>query len=914
MRYNVTTRLRGRSPELRAVGTLVERARAGAGGAIWFVGEPGIGKSALLDAVADEAAGSVRVLRSSGREAGSASGWAGWRPVIEPLLGEGFGDALPGLQRRALRSAMALDGGEHEVEDGVAPYAVHLASVAVLRAAADTTPILVVVDDVQWIDDASRSALDFVVRRTPGWSTAVVVAGRPEEGRSLPVPSTRLLPLAGRDSEQLLADLGVHSPSARARLVEETGGNPLLLRSAAAALTPAQRRGVEPPPAVLVPPASTTVLADSRVLGLPDAERAALLVIALAPDTSLATLGRALGPGVAETLEALERAGVIELSEGEVRFTHPTVRTAAFQAADRAGRRAAHAAVAASVSDPAVRTWHRALSLDGPDEGVAHDLEGAGMAVLRRGAPMAAARHLELAARLTADGDGAARRLRLAAEAAADAGEDPAAQTLLARADDLGAGREERWRRRRLELRLRRRAGGIDDVVAGLRQLAAEVEDEDPGLAAELLLDALAPLVYLLRAGEVLDVANHARELAERAGAPRLLRRAEVAQGVGRLATGDSGGQDQLIRYVEVLEVEGAVAAGAFLAEVVAPCLAVFQRTPEVAALFADLESDLRAHSAIDPLVSVLAARAIVTQRGDLAGAAALAEEALDLAAEIGRPAMSPAAAVSLSYSGACIGDGDRCRRGADLLLGTREVGLVAPALTGLGLLHLARGELEDALDVYERLVAGSGVGSGLVRWEADWCEALVRVGRHDEARAAIDLVAAADVAWLASGGLARVRGLLVEDLAEAESAFELSVSFLDMVGNTFASARSELCWGERLRRARRRAGALRHVERAAEQFAAIGAQVWLDRVGVELDALGASTGADACGIDSLAPRELEAARLAAAGAGNQEIGDALFLSARTVEAHLSAAYRKLGVRNRRGLAALAAEEPRLRP
>lgn len=858
----------------------------------------------------------MRVVRASGRESERDLAWAGLGELLDPLVGDGLDASLPVPQQAALRAALALD----VVEGSVEPYAVLVAALGVLRAATRSGALLVVVDDAHWLDAPSRLAVDFVARRAEGTRLAVVVAAGPEHDARPALPTvTPLAALADDECGRLLADLGVTSPSVRQRLVDELGGIPLLLEAAATALTAAQRDGTADLPAVLPVPATVVALADRRLADLTPAARLALLAVALAPSTDLATVAAvldAVGSGP-EMLEALEGQGLVALDEGRVAFTHPTVRTAAFQATSSTQRRAVHAAVAAVAAEPSTAAWHRALSSAGPDEEAATALEDQAGLLGRRGAPIGAARYLEVAARLSPSAEAAARRLRLAAEAATDAGEDVVARSLLDRADGLAeraGSQEERWRRRRLRLLLRQHAGGVDDVIVGLQDLAAEVGDALPGLAAQLLLEALPPLVYLLRPAEVLDVATRALAHARRAGDETLVRRAEVAQGVGRLGSGDGAGQDQLVRYVEVLEAEGSLAAGPFLAEVVGPCLAVFQRTPEVAALFARLESDLRAASAASSLVPVLASRAIITQRVDLAGAVALAEEAIDLAEQIGRPAMSPVAAVSLAYAAAGVGDERACRRGADLLVSTGESSLLAPALTGVGLLELAYGRLADALAVYERLVDEAGIGTGLVRWEADWCEVLARLGRVDQARAAVDSVAAADVAWLASGGLARVRGLLADDLAEAESSFGLSVDFLGMVGNTFGAARSELCWAERLRRGRRRAAARRHAAEAARRFEEIGARRWRELATRELAALEGSPSEGVTGAEVLSSRELAVARLAAAGATNREIGEQLYLSARTVETHLSAVFRKLGVRNRRELAARAADEPALRP
>jgi len=435
--------------------------------------------------------------------------------------------------------------------------------------------------------------------------------------------------------------------------------------------------------------------------------------------------------------------------------------------------------------------------------------------------------------------------------------------------------------------------------------LAEEVAPEAPGLAAAVLLEAAPPLVRAARVSELAPVAEEARRLAEAAGDPALLRRAVVCGGAAGVPAGRPDAWPELERYHEMLDLDGASAVGVFLAEVVAPVLAVF-RWEEGDRLLARLADELGARSAAPALIAILGARAVAVQRRDLRQAVAHATAAMDLAAVIGRPALARVPAQSLVVAAGLAGDRDACLRAHDLLRGApalEEVGLI-----GRGTLHLTLGELPEALEQYERLVDEHGPGSGLTRWEADWCEALVRSGRRQEARAALDVAASVATAWMATGSLDRVRGLLAEDPDEAEAHFGASVAWLQGVGNQVGEARTELCWGEWCRRARRRGAARRHLAAAEELFEGLHATVWAERARAE--AVLAGAGGPVGAGEDLTPREAEIARRAADGASNQEIGEALFLSPRTVETHLSAVYRKLGVRNRRQLAALAASSP----
>lgn len=904
--------LEGRDGLVGGLMDLVAAARAGTGGSCWVEGEPGIGKTAVLHELTASAPPDITVLRATGRESESELAWAGLGALLAPLVAAGFAHRLSVVQRAALLGVLALAVPEGPIE----PYAVLSGAEAVVRAAAGSGPLLLVVDDVQWLDEQSRLAVEFLAPRLEGTAVALVAAGRPEPDRRPPVPPTLLGPVDATAADALLEHRGVASPSVRRRIVEEMEGNPLLLHAAADALGEAQRQGVAPLPEVLPIPHSALQLAARRIAAVEPAGRTALLVASITPGADVATVAVALEQlgGGPDDLAVAEEAGLVELDGGAVRFTHPTIRSAAYHAADGARRRAAHLAVAEALADPVSRAWHRGLGELGPDDEVADDLERTGLVLRARAAPMAAARHFELAARLSSDGGDGARRLRLAAEGVVEQGHEDVAEALLDRADTRGGGVVEAARRRRLRLRLALRAGQVDESVRDLRALADEIGDEDPRLAAELLLDAAAPLVRRVRPVELLEVAQAAAEWAAAVGDEQLVRRADVTLGVAQLALGDLEGQQRLARYREVLDEEGAVEAGVFLAEVVGPVLSVFLRTPEAEALLDDLERNLRDLAAAPVLVSVLTSRAIATHPRDLPGAVGYAREAVELATGIGRPALGLLATSSLVIAAGLIGDREQTTRAAATLLDAGEPGLAQAALIGLGILHLGHGELDEALAAYERLDREIGMNEGVTRWEPDWCEALIRARRPADAQRVLDAASGDDRAVLGAGGFSRIRGLLAEDPDEADGCFEEAVAWFQLVGNRVGEARTELAWGERLRRARRRAAAREHLERAAERFEEVGAAVWTGRARKELGAAAGTHSSGVEGVDALTAQELEIARLAATGATNQEIGTAVFLSPRTVETHLGAAFRKLGIRNRRQLVAMAAEEPRLRP
>lgn len=868
-----------------------------------------MGKSALLEATARRAGPGTRVLWAVGRESESELAWAALGELLGPLLDEGAGDRLAEVERTALLGAVARLGVDGPLE----PYAVLRGALDVVRVAAAEGPLLAVVDDVQWLDLPSRLAVDHLARHAAGAGIAMAVAGRPDDEHGAPVPATPLAPLDPVAASALLEDLDVRSSSARAWLVDELGGNALLLRAAADALTPAQRRGVASLPEVPPVPPTARRLAADRLAGRSPDERVAMLVVALAGriDAGAAADAVVRAGGAPGALAALEEAGLVSVADGAVRLTHPTLRTAAVDGATGAARRVAHAALAEVLADPARRALHRGLSLVDPDDAVARQLEAQALDLAQRAAPLSAARHLELAARLSTDDRAGSRRLRLAAEAAAEAGEDDTALALLERAELLGADPDERWRRRRVRLRVALRAGEVDGPVRELRALAQEVAPSEPGAAAALLLDGVPALVRTVRLGDLGEVAAECLDLARRVGDDRLVRRAEIALGVAETAVGAADGPAHLDRYHELLPDEGPQAGG-FLAEVVAPSLAVF-RPREADALYVELDTVLRDAASAPALVALLAARAIATQTRRFPEAVAHAREAVELAETIGRPVLGRLPAVSLVLAAGLTGDRDACESAAALLLASGEPLLVQAALIGVGALHLSVGELEEALVTYERIGAEFGLGAGVTRWEPEWCEVLVRLGRLEEAVHALEQAEATETAWLAEGPFARVRGMLADDVDASDRSFTSAVSWFQAVGNRMGEARTELCWGERARRGRRRAAARQHLTRAVELFEVLGAGVWVERSAHELAAVQAGVATAVSGIGALTARELEVARRAAAGRTNREIAAALFVSPRTVETQLASALRKLGLANRRELAARAADEPGLR-
>jgi DNA-binding CsgD family transcriptional regulator len=903
------TPLLGRQADTEAIGAVLDRAAAGDGGVLWFEGEAGIGKTRLLAHAREHAAARFLVLSTTGYESEVDLAWGGLVPLVEPLLAAVPAGTLPPPQQRALDTVLHRADAEEPLD----PFAVVLAVRHLLLEVVDRRPVLLVVDDAQWLDESTRLVIDHVARRVDGLPAAVLVASRPEN-QPAPVTPTPLGPVAEEAAGDLLQHAGVESRAVRDRLVEELGGRPMLLLAAAARLRDGTDGTTAAGPVALPP--SLLALAADRMAALDDPTRRALLVAATVPGGDQDTVGRAL---VAEgldlaALDPAEADGIVVFESGRVAFVHPTLRSAVYHGASASDRRRAHRAVGPVADRPETQALHLALGAEGPDEALRARVEEAAAALVTRGAPVEAARAHELAARLAVEPQAGARQLRLAAELLVDTPEADAALDLLDRADLVDRDVLEQARAERVRLRLAARQGDDEATLDRLQALAASVADDDPDLATGLLLEALRSLIRQRRALDVVVVAQQAHEISARAESRSIRLRAEIAVGGALVAIGDPEGAPLLEQHVVLLEEEGPARAGPFLAEVAAPVLGFLHRTDDARALLDGLEVDLRHRAALPVLATVLAAKAAIAHGPDLPGTIAAAEEAMALAEELHHPGLVAMPASSLAIAAAMRGDAERTDRGIGALVTSGGENDLVAAEIARGALALGQGRLDDALATYEALATTAGVGTGIIRWEPEWAEALVRSQRRDDARKVLeDLESAGGPGW-AVGGVARIEGMLADDEDAAAERFDLAVATMRLAGNDVGEGRAELAWGERLRRARRRAAARPHLERAVALLTSSGAAIWAERATAELALAGGVTAASGPGgIDDLTPQELQVARLAASGASNRDIGHELFVSPRTVEAHLTALFRKLGVRNRRELAARAVEEERLR-
>ncbi|HMJ35976.1 MAG TPA: AAA family ATPase [Baekduia sp.] len=900
-----TGALVGRRVELQRLAAVVDGRPAGRGAALVVEGPPGVGKSALLAAI--RPAGGT-VLSATGAETEIDLPFAGLAELLHPVLGRL--DALAPVQRAALRGALALDAPAPVQDRGLVLHAF----VALLRAVTQDGPLLLCVDDVQWLDPSSQEAVAFAARRAERLGVAVVVVrslrGAPVEPWP-GVPRLVLGDLARADALALARARGV-TPAVAETLVDALGGNPLALTEAPAQLTADQRAGRAALPEPLPAGERLQRAYAERLAELPAPARRALVLLAASGDGAAGPLAAALGAGMVAFGPA-EEAGLVAVAPRQVRFTHPLVRTAVLQDAGAAARRAAHRALAETVPEHE-RAWHRAAAADAPDEELASALEAHGHDARERGAPATAALVFERAAALSPARGAATARTLAAAAMATVAGRPAAAKALL---DALLPSIDDPLARADVQL-LRGMAmqhiGRPMAAYALLEQEADRVVARDPARAAGLLTQAGVALVAHGTVSRLAALAERAVALAPPGGEliPAVLHASALA------SLGEHARARAMLRErAPALAALDPTGPGHEILSVAALCHVWMEDYEDAERLLTWLVDTSRARGAIGALpfpLSVLAG--LHLRRGSFAEADALTAEAVGLGEEAVGSFLHSVALVNAAFAAAHRGDAEACSahagQGREIAQRLELTSTLACAEQALGFLALGSGDapaavrhLERAREHTQRL--GSRDPSFLYTG-ADLAEAYARVGRVDEAAELADeLAAGAEAtgsAWAAAAA-ARCRALTGPDQA-LDAHLAVALAAHARVPLRFELARTRLCFGERLRRARRRADAREHLTAAHETFVALGAPHWARRAEQELAATGARRGA-ASGRASdaaLTAREREVCRLVAGGATNAEAAAALFLSARTVEHHLRMAYRKLGVRSRSELTA----------
>jgi DNA-binding CsgD family transcriptional regulator len=895
--------LTDRRAECGMLDGLVEAVRTGDSRVLVVHGEAGVGKTALLEYLADRAS-RCRVLRVIGVQSEMELAFAGLHQLCAPLLDRL--PVLPGPQQEALRTAFGMSAGPAPER-----FLVGLATLGLLAEEAAEQPVVCLADDAQWLDRASVQALAFVARRLGAESVGLVFSARVADGELATLPELEVKGLPERDARALLdaALTGPVDARVREQIVAETRGNPLALLELPRAATPTGLAGGFGLPGAL--PGRIEDSFRRRVDALPAQARLLLLLAAADPTGDPVLVWRAAAQLGISTLAAgpAAEAGLAQFG-ARVRFRHPLVRSAAYQSSSAQDRREVHRALADATdpeADPDRRAWHRAQAVTGPDKEVAADLEESAGRAQARGGLAAATAFLERSALLTPDPARRAARTLAAAQASLRAGAFGKALELLAMAEagplDELQGAQADWLRGQIAFA----SGPGSDAPLLLLKAARRLEPLDPGMARGTYLDAWQAALFaghLAVGGDLEEVSRAAGALPPPEHPPRVADL--LLDGLALLVTdGPAAAAPVLRQAISTFADPDVPAAEQLRWSWWAPVASLPLWEDEGYRLIVPSLQLARNVGALDQLPILLNVLAVAaTLRGDLGDAASL------------------------------IGEADAAREAT----GARLVAYAAMTLAAF------RGAQAEAVPLIEAtLEHAAAVGQGAAVTWANWVTAVLHngLGRYQEALAAArqaaghrlahismwalpELVEAAARSrntgmaedalhqlseWTQSGrtdwGLgveARSRALL----SEGEAADRLYLEAIDRLGRTGMRpdlARAHLLYGEWLRRQRRRGEARVQLRTAHGLLDAMGVEGFAARARRELRATGET--ARKRSVDTmfrLTAQEAQIARLARNGLSNPEIGARLFLSPRTVQYHLGKVFTKLDITSRSDL------------
>ncbi|MEU9385999.1 LuxR C-terminal-related transcriptional regulator [Streptomyces sp. NPDC048279] len=898
--------LQGRGRETKEIADLLGAARTGRGGTLVVRGPAGIGKTALLD-WALGAAPDFRLLRATGIEFEMELAFAGLHQLLAPLLDRL--PRLPGPQREALETAFGrLDGA---VSDRLL---VGMAVLTLLSEAAEEQPVLCVVDDAQWLEQATMQALVFAARRIAAERVVLLLGLRdpvqaPELDR---LPTLSVGPLPDSEARELLAG-AVHAPldnQVRDRIIGEARGNPLALLELAPAKNPAELAGGFG----LLLHGDDTIedLYRRRLTEVPAETRRLLLAAAAEPLGDPVLLWRAaeqLGIRVTAAAEA-EKAGLLEI-DARVHFRHPLVRSAVYRLASPEERRTVHRALAEVTDarlDPDRQAWHRAQAAYGPDEDVAAELVRSAGRARARGGVAAAAAFLERSMVLTPDANDRLERLLAAAEAKLEAGIPDKAAELLGTADDtamnpLLCARAEVLRGR-IAFAVQRGA----DAPSLLLRAAQRLEPLAICLARETHLDALYAAISVGTLGE--DAQAFAASARAVAPPPGALRTVDLLlDGLALVLTGERRKAVPMLRQAVSDPTDDVWAVRPHIASLVS--LELWDLQPYRAVLKHQIDS-ARATGAITSLIPALGTLAGASlPTGKCRSAEGLLDESDELAAATGNiPLVYPRL-----HLAALRGDGAQATKLINTTIDdatARGEGLLVAY--GNFTMALLRNGLTDYVGAYDaaRLAVDQLQFGFLGLALRELVEAAAYAGRPEEAAAALarlrehTLVAGTDWAL----GIGSSCSALLADGEAADHYHRNALHHLSDSGCDADLARAGLLYGEWLRREGRRLEARRYLRAAHELLSAMGAAGYASRAAHELRATGErvrSTSPEA--QNELTPQELHVAHLVAKGKTSKEIAAELFVSPRTIDAHLRHIFRKLDITSRRQLRGMSLSE-----
>jgi len=906
----VEPELLGRDGEREAISRLLSTARLGVSGTLVITGEPGVGKTALLE---DALSGleDMRVLRATGLEAERHIPFAGLLQLLRPTLDRIDGLAPP--QAAALAGALGVTQAAPGSGDR---FMIGAAVLGLLSRYAEDGPVAVVVDDLHALDLPSVEAILFAARRLAADPVVVLAAARSPEADHL-VAGLSVLRLGGLDHQAAAALVaratgGPLTPGRLEPLLRLAEGNPLALLELAGDDLGAFSTDPDELP-VRVPDTVTAAFA-RRLDLLDDACRTALLVAAVCGgDLVVATRACSVLGVDADALAGAEDAGLVSVRAGHVAFRHPLVRAAAYSRAGARERRAAHAAVAESLPEADVdrRAWHLAEAVWRPDAAISDLLAEAGERARARTAYSVASGAFERSARLSPEPERRADRLLLAAEAAWLAGLTERALGLL----DAHAREESTTGAQVRELALRgaiaARTGRLRDAREML--LAAADLSTDPTEECVLLADAVHTAFYLAGAPAASRLAKRLVELAPAVTDPKARALGLIAIGMARILAGEEGGAEGLRAAVPLIQSTRALYQDPHRLSCVM-LVPLLLRDATGGRRLREYVDEVRGQAGVGALPAVLfhVARDQATTSA-WAEAEANYSESVRLAEETGQVTERLMSLAGLCWLESRLGREESCRSHAD------EV-LTAPVAVHLHMaeawVRYALGDLELSLGEPARAVVEFRKLEALMKHHEladvdlvpgpELIEALLRLGEPSQAETvAASYQRAADAKgqpW-ALARAARAQGLMAGD-GSAERCFETALEIHVATLDRFETARTRLAYGEWLRRAARRVDARAQLRVALDDFEDLGAARWAERAAAELAATGETVHRrDADPRSLLTPQELQVSLLLVEGRTTRETAAALFLSPKTVEYHLRKVYTKLGIGSRPELA-----------
>jgi DNA-binding CsgD family transcriptional regulator len=871
-----------------------------------------MGKSALL-AAARERAVDLCVLSATSVESESTLGYASLQLLLRPVVDRAA--TLPAPQARALRIALGLEAG-----DAPDRFLVSLATLTLLSEAAEERPVLGVLDDAHWADTPSREVIAFVARRIEGEPIALLVAARPDVGCALVAAGIRAMPVSGLAPEDAAALLDEQwsaalAPAVRRTLIDAAGGNPLALRELPRALSAEQLAGRAPLPEPLPLAGELERVFSATIKRLdPDAQTFALLCAAHGPG-SLATIGRAAAAlGLSRSpleLPGLEQ--ILQVDGPAIGFRHPLLRSASYQGASPAERRAVHLALVDALKTESDqlerRAWHRAEAALGPDEAVAAELERSAERTLGRSGYATAGSALERAAELSPASADRVRRMIAAADAVLRSGDTIRARELLRRAEQLGlTDSPARLHARYLQGSIESRTGVPADGLAILLAAVEEATTLDPALALRMLGVAGEAA---FQAGDLLAYWSKVPLLAGLVddGDPVLRLHAKL-----HLALHPEGKADLPDLRPDLTAAEQLDDPDLLLR--IAGVVYGFGEYAAARRLWRKAVASARSLAAAGSLAAALRGLAVdELSRSRYAWAEVWAAEGRALALETGQPNLALQHAAILAEVAGLRGREQEARQLAGEVLSDAVArgswGTAALVRRALGQLSLAWGHPEEAikhLEVLWTLNARPHQATALAVIP-DLVEAAVHTGRLELAREWFAfLPRGVESDFPESKALALRSQALLTDGESAGALFQEALRLHAATERPLDQARTALLYGEHLRRARRRVAAREPLRAALETFERLGAAPWAERARRELRATGETARArDPGTFDRLTRQELQVARVVAQGVTNREAAAQLIVSPRTIDHHLRSIFEKLGISSRAELIRLAA-------